>query len=144
MRYSLSALLIILFSLSATSQRGRAPLLDGVWLETSIGRNGKLLPIERQPKRTVLALATDGYFEETRPGRSRYSPERRFAGRWDADYRRGDLVLNVNQAGRPATTPRGYRRGRTQRVRYNIVYSNTYQLVIRNQRTGEKRVFLRE
>lgn len=144
MRFILICLMFTVLNVEIEAQRGRGPALDGVWLETSIGRNGKLLPVNAQPKRTTLILEPDGYFEEVRPGRRRYDPNRRFAGRWDADYRYGELVLRVNQPGRTGATPRSYRRRRTQRVDYAIVYSNTYELVLRDRRTGRKRVFLRE
>lgn len=144
MRLLLICIVLVAFNFQLDAQRGRGPLLDGVWLETSIGRNGKLLPINAQPKRTTLILEPDGYFEEIRPGRRRYDPDRRFVGRWDADYRYGGLVLRVDQPGRAGATPRSYRRGRTQRINYSIVYSNAYELVLRDRRTGRKRVFLRE
>lgn len=144
MRLLLICIVLVAFNFQLDAQRGRGPLLDGVWLETSIGRNGKLLPINAQPKRTTLILEPDGYFEEIRPGRRRYDPDRRFAGRWDADYRYGGLILRVDQPGRTGATPRSYRRGRTQRINYSIVYSNAYELVLRDRRTGRKRVFLRE
>ncbi len=145
MRFSLLFLLLTLFIPALNAQRGRGPLLDGVWLETSIGRNGRLLPIERQPKRTRLILDADGYFEEVRPGRRRYDPSQRFAGRWDANYRSGQLVLQVATPGRRSiATPRYARRGRSQRINYAIVYTNAYELVLRDRRTGRKRVFLRE
>lgn len=145
MRYHFLLLLLTLLLPDLDAQRGRGPLLDGVWLETSIGRNGRLLPVERQPKRTRLILDADGYFEEVRPGRRRYDPSRRFAGRWDANYRSGHLVLQVTAPGRRSlATPRGYRRGRNQRINYAIVYTDAYELVLRDRRTGRKRVFLRQ
>ena len=144
MRFLLFSLLLIVFSVDVTAQRGRGPLLDGVWLETSVGRNGKLLPVSRQPKRTTLILEPDGYFEEIRPGRRRYDPNRRFTGRWDADYRYGELVLRVAAPARAGATPRSYRRRSTQRIDYAIVYANAFELVLRDRRTGRKRFFLRE
>ena len=150
MRY----LLLILLTLSpltvASAQRGRGPNLEGVWLETSIDRRGRPLPVDRQPKRTTLILDADGYFEEVRPGRTRYAPERRFLGRWDADYRYGRLTLRVDQPSRRVTArPPGYRnsrytRGRTQNIPFTIVFSDRDELVLRDRRDGRKRFFVRE
>jgi len=150
MRYLL-LILLTFFSLAiASAQRGRGPNLEGVWLETSIDRRGRTLPVERQPKRTTLILDADGYFEEVRPGRTRYSSERRFLGRWDADYRYGRLTLRVEQPARRVTArppdyrSDRYRRGRTQSIPYSIVFSDRDELVLRDRRDGRKRIFVRE
>lgn len=150
MRYFLLVCLLtsIFFPLSA--QRGRGPVLDGVWLETSLDRRGQPLPVERQPKRTTLILESDGYFEEIRAGRTRYAPDRRFLGRWDADYRSGFLTLTVDAPGRASATPPRYGRYQrrsyrsTQRIPYTIVFSDRNELVLRDRRDGRKRVFVRE
>lgn len=139
-----------LFSASLEAQRGRGPILEGVWLETSIDRRGRPLPVEFQPKRTTLILDADGYFEEVRPGRTRYSAERRYLGRWDADYRYGLLTLRVDQPDRRVTArPPTYRnnrlaRGRTQNIPFSIVFSDRDELVLRDRRDGRKRFFVRE
>jgi|GEM_PF-3450384 len=143
-------LVLLTFTTLATTnaQRGRAPVLDGVWLETSIDRRGRPLPVEQQPRRTTLILERDGYFEEIRPGRTRYSPERRFLGRWSADYRYGELTLRVEQPERRVTArPYHYGRngrGRSRNIPYAIVFSDRDELVLRDRRDGRKRFFVRE
>lgn len=150
MRYLLLTILTLSTLTAAYAQRGRGPALDGVWLETSIDRRGRPLPVDLQPKRTTLILDADGYFEEIRPGLTRYSSERRFLGRWDADYRHGILTLRVeDQDRRVSARPPGYRneryaRGRTKTIPFTIVYSDRDELVLRDRRDGRKRFFVRE
>ncbi|MFK8164138.1 MAG: hypothetical protein AB8H12_16960 [Lewinella sp.] len=145
MRYFLSLLLVVL-SLSITqAQRGRGPSLIGVWNETSLGRNGTPVRPEIQPNRTVLIMDADGYFEEIRPPRTRYSNERRFLGRWSADYRTGELDLLVEDNVRATARPPRYRtRRNVQRIPYTIVFSDRNELVIRDRRNGRKRIFVKE
>ncbi len=150
MRSLLIASLLIIISLPASAQRGRGPALDGVWLETSLDRWGQPLPVNRQPKRTTLILEPDGYFEEIRPGRTRYAPDRRFLGRWSADYRSGNLTLTVDRPRRASAVPQRYGRysrrsyNATQRIPYAIVFSDRDELVLRDRRDGQKRFFVRE
>lgn len=150
MRYLLIACLLTTIFLPLSAQRGRGPILDGVWLETSLDRRGQPLPVERQPKRTTLILEPDGYFEEIRAGRTRNSADRRFLGRWDADYRAGILTLVVEAPRRVSATPPRYNRNQrrsyqtTQRIPYTIVFSDRNELVLRDRRDGQKRVFVRE
>ncbi|TXF89786.1 hypothetical protein FUA23_08855 [Neolewinella aurantiaca] len=148
MRQILLASLLTLLFLPVSAQRGRGPALDGVWLETSLDRYGQPLPVERQPKRTTLFLEPDGYFEEIRPGTNRYADDRRFIGRWDADYRLGHLTLTVDAPRRVSASPyrynRGSRRAYSQRIPYTIVFSDRDELVLRDRRDGRKRFFVRE
>ncbi len=143
MRYTLLFILSLLLFGPAAAQRGRGPSLIGVWQETSLDRYGAPVRPEYQPNRNVLILDTDGYFEEIRPGRSRYAAERRFFGRWTADYRTGDLDLLVDQPRRVTARPNRYP-GSVQRVPYTIVFSDRNELVIRDRRNGRKRIFIRE
>lgn len=154
MRYSLLILFLLLFTDTAEAQRARAPRLAGVWLETSIGRSGGLIDPSRQPRRSTLILDRDGYFEEVRAGRSRRSQDLLFSGRWDVDYRRGWLNLALDRGvargngygrNRNSCPPPGRGLGRGQDVvRYEIVYNDRDELVLRDRRTGRKRAFVRE
>lgn len=152
MRYSLTLLFVCLFAATAVAQRGRAPRLAGVWLETSIARNGGLVNPERQPRRTTLVLDQNGFFEEIRPGRSRRANDQVFSGRWDVDYRRGILNIFLDRGsnnginrGRNYCPPPGRARGRGRDViRHEIIYKDRDELVLRDRRTGRKRAFVRE
>lgn len=146
MRYSLMLLLTV-FTLSLTqAQRGRGPSLVGVWNETSLDRYGEPVRPEYQPNRNVLIMDADGYFEEIRPARTRYASERRYQGRWSADYRTGDLELLVDGNARVTARPSRYRRARrgVQRIPYTIVFSDRDELILRDRRNGRKRIFVRE
>jgi hypothetical protein len=145
MRFFIPLLLVVLTISAANAQRGRGPSLIGVWHEPSLDRYGEPIRPEYQPKRNVLILDADGYFEEIRPGRSRYSHERRYLGRWSADYRTGDLELLVDGDSRTTARPSRYRTRRTvQRIPYTIVFSDRNELVLRDRRNGRKRVFVKE
>lgn len=150
MRYLLLTFLLTVLLIPVSAQRGRGPVLDGVWLETSLDRRGNPLPVDRQPKRTTLILEPDGFFEEIRPGRTRNAADRRFLGRWNADYRSGNLTFTVDAPRRVSATPYGNNRYRsrsyrsTQRIPYAIVFSDRDELVLRDRRDGRKRFFVRE
>lgn len=143
MRYSLLLLLTVLTISLAHAQRGRGPSLIGIWNETSLDRNGKTLRPEYQNIRNVLILDADGYFEEIRPdGRS--VNEQRFYGRWEADYRFGDLNLLVDTDRRLTARPPRYRSvPQTQRIPYAIVFSDRDEMVLRDRRNGRQRIFVR-
>ncbi|MFT5999782.1 MAG: hypothetical protein ACI81P_002240 [Neolewinella sp.] len=139
-------LFLVVLSISvANAQRGRGPSLVGVWNETSLDRYGEPVRPEYQPNRTVLIMDADGYFEEIRPRRTRYSNERRYQGRWSADYRTGDLELLVDGNTRTTARPSRYRTRRSvQRIPYSIVFSDRNELVLRDRRNGRKRIFVKE
>jgi hypothetical protein len=154
MRYSLLILFVLLFTDITDAQRARVPRLGGVWIETSIGRNGGLINPNRQPRRSTLILDQNGFFEEVRAGRSRRYDDVVFSGRWDVDYRRGFLNLALDQGfadgdrfgrNRNNCPPpgRGRLRGRDV-IRYEIIYNDRDELVLRDRRTGRKRAFVRE
>lgn len=142
-RTFLLSLLVLLSCTLVHAQRGRGPSLIGVWNETSFDRYGKPVRPEYQRNRNLLILDADGYFEEVRPD-ARYAETQRFFGRWEADYRFGDLNLLVETDRPIAYRPRGYRTVQTtQRIPYAIVYSDRDELILRDRRNGRKRVFVR-
>lgn len=145
MRRFLPFLFVVLSFSVLDAQRGRGPSLIGVWNETSLDRYGEPVRPEYQPKRTVLIMDADGYFEEIRPGRDRFENDRRFLGRWSADYRTGDLELLVDGPARVSARPPRYRtQSSVQRIPYTIVFSDRDELVIRDRRNGRKRIFVRQ
>lgn len=105
------------------------PRLVNTWLETSLDRRGRPLDARNQDRRTILFLDANGRFEEVRGG-DRYRDGQRFGGRWDASLRRGILTLQID------------RRGRDRIIRYEIVYLDRDELILRNLASGIKRVFL--
>lgn len=132
MRFSLVILLSLLFLNMTSAQRGRGPSLEGVWVESAGQRNGQpVIPASRS-QQTTLILERDGFFEEIRPSRSRYARQRRYTGTWDADYRQGGLVMQVDRG-----------RRRPQLIRHTIVYSDRNELVLRSRSSGRERVFIR-
>lgn len=144
MRTSLLLLLAVIPLFFLSAQRGRGPALDGVWVEAQRGRSGRVLYPERPA--TVLVLENGGYFEELRYRNSRGTPERRYVGRWVADYRTGTMTVELGRQGRVGALPnyRSSTRRSGQRIRFRIVYSDRDELVLRDRRTNRERVFLRE
>lgn len=147
MRTSLLLFLLVIPLFTVSAQRGRGPALDGVWVEAQRGRSGRVLYPERPA--TILVMENDGYFEELRYRSYRGTPERRYTGRWLADYRTGSLTVELGRQGRVRAYNRGssYRlsgRRNGQRLRFRIVYSDRDEMVLRDRRTNRERVFLRE
>ncbi|MEM9261424.1 MAG: hypothetical protein AAGA62_17425 [Bacteroidota bacterium] len=147
MRTTLMLFLIIVPLLYVSAQRGRGPALDGVWVEAQRGRSGRVIYPERP--RTVIIMENNGYFEELRYRGSRVTPERRYTGRWSADYRIGTMTVTLGGRARVGATnrrgayfPTSRRNG--QRIRFRIVYSDRDEMVLRDRRTNRERVFLRE
>lgn len=127
----LLSFLVLLLALPASAQRGRGPSLVGVWIETAGQRAGQPVVPASRSQQTTLILERDGFFEEIRPSRSRYR-QSRYTGTWDADYRQGGLVMQVDRG-----------RRRPQLIRHTIVYSDRNELVLRSRSTGRERVFIR-
>ncbi|MEM1358350.1 MAG: hypothetical protein AAGF89_09135 [Bacteroidota bacterium] len=149
MRTSLMLLLVVIPLFYVSAQRGRGPALDGVWVEAQRGRSGRVIYPERP--RTVLFMESNGFFEELRYRDYRATPDRRYAGRWSADYRTGTMTVTLGERGqgRVGATNRGRTyfptsRRNGQRIRFRIVYSDRDEMVLRDRRTNRERVFLRE
>jgi len=136
----LLSFLVLLLALPATAQRGRGPALAGVWIETAGQRAGQPVVPASRSQQTTLILEPDGFFEEIRPASSRNARsyrsgnahQRRYTGTWDADYRHGGLVMQVDRG-----------RRRPQLIRHTIVYSDRNELVLRSRSSGRERVFIR-